>query len=150
MGNHRHAFDPVVMMSHTKRTVHFMAKESLFKGLHGLILKEIGLIKIYRTKKNPQAVFDAEKILNEGGAVGIFPEGTRNKTQEDLLRFRQGAIRIAQKTNSTIIPFAINGQYKIFRKKLKLSFGDPIDVSKMEKEDANDFVRNEVLKLFRG
>lgn len=127
-----------------------MAKESIFKGLHGLILKEIGLIKIYRTKKNPKAVFDAEKILNEGGTVGVFPEGTRNKTKEDLLKFKQGAVKIAQKTNSVIIPFAINGQYKIFRKKLKLSFGDPIDVSKMEKEDANDFVRNEVLKLFKG
>ena len=49
-GNHRHAFDPVVVMTHTKRTVHYMAKESLFKGLHGMILKSIGLIKIYRSR----------------------------------------------------------------------------------------------------
>ena len=31
-GNHRHAFDPVVVMTHTKRIVHYMAKESIFKG----------------------------------------------------------------------------------------------------------------------
>ena len=55
-GNHKHAFDPVVVMTHTKRFVHYMAKESLFKGIHGLIFKGMGLIKVYRTKKNPVAV----------------------------------------------------------------------------------------------
>ena len=38
-GNHRHAFDPVVVMTHTKRIVHYMAKETLFKGLHGILFK---------------------------------------------------------------------------------------------------------------
>ena len=41
-GNHRHAFDPVVVMSQTKRTVHNMAKETLFKGIHGFLFKQKG------------------------------------------------------------------------------------------------------------
>ena len=72
-GNHRHAFDPVVVMTHTKRIVHYMAKESLFKGLHGMLFKQIGLIKVYRTKSNPEAILEAEEILKNGGTIGLFP-----------------------------------------------------------------------------
>ena len=63
VGNHRHAFDPVVVMSHTKRTVHYMAKESLFKGFHGFLFKQIGLIKVYRTKKNSEAISEAVELM---------------------------------------------------------------------------------------
>lgn len=148
-GNHRHAFDPVVVMTNTKRMVHYMAKESLFKGLHGFILRQIGIIKVYRTKSNPQAVVEAEEILKNGGTVGIFPEGTRNKTNDDLLKFRHGAVVIAKNSNSKIVPFAIRGKYKLFRKGLEIEFGKPVNVSNMELEEANEYIRNEVLKLFR-
>lgn len=148
-GNHRHAFDPVVVMSQTKRVVHYMAKESLFKGIHGLIFKSIGLIKVYRTKNNPVALVEAENVLKQNGTIGIFPEGTRNKTEEDLLRFKHGAVVIAKNTNSKIVPFYINGKYKVFRKGLEIHFGKPIDVSNMTVDEANDYLRNEVLKLIR-
>lgn len=148
-GNHRHAFDPVVVMSHTKRIVHYMAKETLFKGIHGFLFKQIGLIKVYRTKSNPEAILEAEEILKKGGTIGIFPEGTRNKTKEELLRFKHGAVRIAQKANCKIVPFAIKGEYKLFRKRLVIEFGKPVDVAQMEREKANEYIRNEVLNLLR-
>ena len=105
-GNHKHAVDPTMVMSSTSRIVHFMAKEELFKGLHGIIFEKMGLIKVRRGKSNPQAVIDAENILNNGGTVGIFPEGTRNKGKEELLKFRHGTVAIAKKVGSLIIPFA--------------------------------------------
>lgn len=148
-GNHRHAFDPVVVLTHTKRVVHYMAKESLFKGFHGFLFKQIGLIKVYRTRNNPTAVVEAVEILKQGGAVGIFPEGTRNKTEEELLRFKHGAVAIAKEANAPIIPFAIKGEYKLFRKRLIIEFGNPVDIRDMELEDANDYIRNEVLNLLR-
>ena len=148
-GNHKHAFDPVVVMTNTDRIVHYMGKESIFKGLHGKLLEAIGIIKVYRTKSNPVAVIEAKKVLEQGGTIGIFPEGTRNRTKEELLKFRHGAVAIAQKANSPIIPFAIKGEYKLFRKGLIIEFGKPVDVSQMEIEEANDYIRNEVLKLLR-
>ena len=148
-GNHKHAFDPIVVMTYTKRIVHYMAKESIFKGLHGKLFEGIGLIKVYRTKSNPAAVLEAQQILQQGGTIGIFPEGTRNKTQEELLKFRHGAVAIAQKANAPIIPFAIKGKYRLFRKGLTIEYGKPVDVSQMEIEEANDYIRNEVLKLLR-
>lgn len=148
-GNHRHALDPIVVMSNTNRIVHYMAKEELFKGLHGIIFKKIGLIKIYRNRSNPLAVIEAENILKEGGTIGVFPEGTRNRTENELLKFRHGTVVIAKKTNTKILPFAIKGKYRIFRKGVIIEFGKPIDVSKMEVEEANEYLRNEVLKLLR-
>ena len=146
-GNHKHAVDPTMVMAHTNRIVHYMAKEQLFKGLHGAIFEQMGLIKVYRGKSNPQAVIEAENILNNGGTIGIFPEGTRNKSNEELLKFRHGTVRIAQKTNTPILPFAIRNKYKIFRKSVVIEFGKPIDVTNMEIEEANEYLRNEVLKL---
>ena len=148
-GNHRYAIDPTVVMMSTDRIVHYMAKEELFKGLHGKIFNKIGLIKVYRGKPNYKAIEEAEKILNNGGTIGIFPEGTRNKTQNNLLEFRKGAVRIAKSTNIPILPFAIKGEYKLFRKSITLEFGNPIDVNKMEIEEGNEYLRNEVLKLYR-
>lgn len=148
-GNHRHALDPIVVMSNTNRVVHYMAKEELFKGLHGIIFEKIGLIKIHRNKSNPLAVIEAENILKEGGTIGVFPEGTRNRTANELLKFKHGTVVIAKKTNTKILPFAIKGKYRIFRKGVIIEFGKPIDVSKMEVEEANEYLRNEVLKLLR-
>ena len=148
-GNHKHAFDPIMVMSNTNRIVHYMAKESLFKGIHGKIFESIGTIKVHRNKSNPVAILKAERVLKQGGAVGIFPEGTRNRTKQELLKFRYGAVKIAQKTNTPIIPFAIKGDYKPFRKGLSIEFGKPIDVSKMEIEEANNYIKNEVLNILR-
>lgn len=149
VGNHKHAFDPIMVMSNTNRTIHYMAKESLFKGIHGKILESIGTIKIHRNKSNPIAIKEAEEILKQGGAVGIFPEGTRNRTNQELLKFRHGAVEIAKKTNTPIIPFAIKGDYKLFKKGLLIEFGKPINISHMEVEEANNYIRNEVLNILR-
>ena len=149
VGNHKHAFDPIMVMSNTNRTIHYMAKESLFKGIHGKILESIGTIKIHRNKSNPIAIKEAEEILKQGGAVGIFPEGTRNRTNQELLKFRHGAVEIAKTTNTPIIPFAIRGNYKPFRKGLSIEFGKPVSVNQMEIEEANNYIKNEVLNILR-
>ena len=127
-----------------------MAKEELFRGLHGIIFKKIGLIKVHRGKSNPAAIMEAENILKNGGTIGIFPEGTRNRSENKLLKFRYGAVRLANKTNTQIIPFAIRGKYKLFRKGVELEFGEPIDISNMNTEDANSYLEQEVLKLYNN
>ena len=91
----------------------------------------------------------AAEILKNGGTIGIFPEGTRNRSKEELQRFKHGTVVMAQKTNTLIMPFAIRGKYKIFNKNLTLEFGKPIDVTNMQTEEANDYLKNEVLNLLR-
>ena len=149
VGNHINALDPVMVMSSTDRIVHYMAKQEVFNGFHGWIFKKIGLIPVNRSRANPLAVIEAEKILNSGGAIGIFPEGTRNRSKNDLLPFKKGAVIIAQRTNSKIVPFAIRGKYKLFRKNVVLEFGKPIKILSEDKTEANDELKKEVLELLR-
>lgn len=148
-GNHIMAVDPTLVMSSTNRIVHYMAKEELFKGFHGWLFKKIGLIKIDREKSNVASILKAEEILKEGGTIGVFPEGTRNKTNNELLKFKLGAVKMAKETGAKIQPFAIRGQYKLFRKGIELEFGKPIDITNMEINEANDYLKNEILKLLR-
>lgn len=149
VGNHRCAFDPIMVMACTNRVVHYMAKKELFKGLHGWIFKKIGLIPINRAKSNPSAVIEAEKILESGGTIGIFPEGTRNRTNQELLPFKKGAVAIAIKTNSKVVPFAIKGKYRVLKKGLVIEFGKPVEILNQEKDEANKELEKEVLKLIR-
>ena len=147
-GNHKHALDPIVVVSGTKRFVHFMAKEEVSGGLHGKIFDLVGIIRVYRDKsKNIASVLEAEDMLKSGGTLGIFPEGTRNRTDKPLLKFRIGTVSMATKTETQIVPFAIRGNYRIFRKGLEIEFGKPVDVGKMEIQEANDYLKDEVLKL---
>lgn len=148
-GNHIMAVDPTLVMSSTNRIVHYMAKEELFKGFHGWLFKKIGIIKIDREKSNVAAILKAEEILKEGGTIGIFPEGTRNKTSNELLKFKLGTVKMAKETGAKIQPFAIRGQYKLFKKSVELEFGKPIDITNMETNEANDYLKNEILKLLR-
>lgn len=88
----------------------------------------------------------AIKILKKGGAVGIFPEGTRNKTDALLLPFKPGAVAIAQRGGAVIVPFAITGEYE--RKGgLKIVFGKAFSPADMSPEAATEKLYNEVRDL---
>ena len=127
-GNHTNNFDCVLLMSSTKRCIHFLAKVELFKGFKKVIFSNLGLIPVDRSKKNPDALKTAKMYLENDMVIGIFPEGTFSKTDE-LLPFKIGAVKMAYDTNTEIIPFAITGKYKLFSKDLKIIFGRPLSIS---------------------
>ena len=149
-GNHKNMLDVVLLITNIPDEIHFMAKKELFDLI---ILKDIfskmGAFPVDRDKADIKAIKQSLRILKNNEVLGIFPEGTRNKTEEELLKFKHGAVVIAKNTNTPIVPFYINGKYKVFRKGLELHFGNPIDVSNMTIEEANNYLREEVLKLSR-
>ena len=87
------------------------------------------------------------KLLNEGFVLGIFPEGTRNRTSELLLPFKYGAVSLAFKTGAYIVPAGITGKYK-FRGKIKVKYGKPFKVSN-DLESANVKLKEEITKLIK-
>lgn len=147
--NHKMAFDPLLVLVSTKREVSYLAKSELFRGFHGWFFRKIGMIPVFRGKQNAAAVLEAAEVLKAGGAIGVFPEGKRNRTQEDLLPFRRGAVRLAKETSSLIIPCAIKGKYRLFRKGIQIEFGKPIQVNSYEIDQANEILREEIRKLLR-
>ena len=131
-----------------------MAKDEYFKGKTAWFYKLAGCIPVDRSIKDENAKSKAMEILERGSALGIFPEGTRNKTigtkdEVDLLPFKYGAVSLAKKTGALIIPFGISGEYTGKKGNLTTRIGKPIDVSDMDLEEANDVLRKNILKLMK-
>lgn len=148
-GNHVHLFDQCLTILSTKRYLCYMAKKEYFDNKKvAWFFKGNGCIPVDRSKKDPNAKEAALDVLRNNGAIGIFPEGTRNRTNEILQPFKYGAVSMAEKTNATIVPFAITGEYK-FRKNLTVTFAKPFKVENMTLEEANKKLYKEVLKLLK-
>ena len=144
-GNHVHLLDPGPIMSITNRTIHFLAKASLFKFPKSLIFNHMGLILVNRNNKDIDAYSEAVKYLKHGEIIGIYPEGTRERGR-GLLPFKKGAVRMSFEAEVPIIPFAIVGKYKPFKKGLIIRFGKPYVVRK-DIDIANEELREIIKKL---
>ena len=150
VGNHKHIYDQCLTIMATKRVIHYMAKKEYFDGKMAWFFKLVGCIPVDRSIKDHNATDKALKVLNSGGAIGLFPEGTRNKTKDVfLLPFKFGTVSMAKKTNATIIPFGLTGDYKFRSKNLTIRYGTPFKVGGMDLEDANKKLYEEVEKLMR-
>ena len=149
-GNHKHLYDQCLTIVATKRFIKYMAKKEYFDNKKTKwFFKGVGCIPVDREHKDDNATTLAINHLNSNGAIGIFPEGTRNKTDKFLLDFKFGAVSMAKKTNATIIPFGITGDYKFRSKNLTIRYGKPFKVDNMDLEEANEKLYKEVEKLMK-
>lgn len=148
-GTHKHIMDQCNVIVSTKRVVHYMAKKEYFDGKMAWFFKTVGCISVNRQIHDEDAKSSALEVLNDGGAIGIFPEGTRNKTDKFLLPFKFGTVSMAKKTGATIVPFGITGDYKFRSKNLKVRFGKPFKVDDMELEEANKKLEEAVAELMK-
>lgn len=147
-GNHKHALDPIFVDVCTKRMVFTLAKKELHDGFFGFFFRAVGTIPVdLHSATNKKASSTAVDKLNEGNLINLSPEAKRNYTNELLLPFKYGAVSMAKKTNSVIIPYSITGDYKLFSKNLKIAFGKPLIVTNLEFEKANEALYNSIKEL---
>ena len=150
VGNHKHLYDQCLTIVATKRFITYMAKKEYFDSFKTRwFFKHTGCISVDRSKHDDEAKSSAIEVLKSGGAVGLFPEGTRNKTEEFLLPFKFGTVSMASKTDSYIVPFGITGDYKFRSKNLTIRYGKPFKVGNMNLVDANNKLYREVEKLMK-
>ncbi len=136
-GNHTYALDPVALVSINKRCVRFLAKDSLYKGWKKILFKGMAIIPVNRKIHDKEALINANKVLKSGGVIGVFPEGTINRTNDVIMPFKIGAVKMASDTDSPIVPFTITGKYKPFINDVVIEFKKPYKVidSNLEKEN---------------
>lgn len=115
-GNHTNFLDCVLIISCTNRTVHFLAKDSLMKGFKKIFFGNMGIIPVNRSIHDKGALSAAIQALNKEEVIGIFPEGTINRTNDIIMPFKMGAVKMSYETSAKIIPFTITGKYKMFSK----------------------------------
>ena len=147
-GNHTSKLDPLLLMSSTNRCIHYLAKIELFKGPKKIFFRHLGIIPVDRSKKNPEAINKANEYLNNNKVIGIFPESTINKTNNIIMPFKYGTVKMAKETNSFIVPFAITKKYKLLKKSITITFGKPYKVTK-ELKIENTKLENKVIELIR-
>ncbi|NEU31116.1 1-acyl-sn-glycerol-3-phosphate acyltransferase [bacterium LRH843] len=134
--NHLSNFDPPLLGAYIKRPVHYMAKQELFeKPILKTILPKVHAFPVRRGMSDKRMLRTTMDLLREGKMIGLFPEGTRSK-DGTLGKGLAGAGFFALRTEATVIPCAIIGPYKRF-KKLKLVYGEPIDFSELRENKAS-------------
>lgn len=129
-GNHTNNLDCLLLISSTKRTIHFLAKDELIKGPKKVLFKNMGIIPVNRKIHDKNALSKAIETLEKNKLIGIFPEGTINKTKDTIMPFKIGAIKMSNETDCPIVPFIITGKYNVFNNNLKIEFLKPIKFAK--------------------
>ncbi len=140
-GNHTNYFDCLLVGCATKRCVHYLAKDELMKGPLKYLFKGLGIIPVNRRQKDKAALETAEMMLRDEKLIGIFPEGTINRTDDIIMPFKFGAVKMARDTDTPIVPFVISGKYKPFERNVKIRFFEPITVGE-DLEEANNKLMN--------
>lgn len=148
--NHYSDIDPVVTgygVWRLGRLPRFMAKASLFKiPVVGWLLHRSGQIPVERTRSRTKAdsMKAANRIIELGGAVIVYPEGTLTREPGMWpMRGKTGAARLALQTGIPVIPMATWGAQAVaprfekkfrprFRAPIKMIVGEPIDLSEFE------------------
>lgn len=148
IGNHRSFFDVPITYPRCPIRTGYIAKKEMekvpllstwMKRLHCLFLDRNDL------KQGLKTILTAIEKVKSGISICIFPEGTRNKNEDelDMLPFHEGSFKIAAKTNCPIIPMAISGSADIWENHFPrvkkthviLEYGKPIYIDQLEKED---------------
>ncbi|MBE6037968.1 MAG: 1-acyl-sn-glycerol-3-phosphate acyltransferase [Anaerofustis stercorihominis] len=156
-GNHSSNNDTLMIAMATKRDIHFMAKEELFKNpIIAWVFRKAHAIPVHRDGNDMLAIRNAIRVLGNGEVLGIFPQGTRDKGgihKPDA--FKTGVATISVKTCSPVVPVYISEEYKLFRRN-RIYVGEPINTwefapKKPSQEDydriANGIIRGAIIEL---
>ena len=130
--NHKNNMDPIVLISSTKRVVHFLGKIELFKDWRRHVYRNMGIIPVDRSIHDKNALSTAIECLKRDMVIGIFPEGTFNQSGNPILPFKIGCVKMAAETDCQIVPCIITGDYKFRSKNLQVEFLKPIKVHNSE------------------
>lgn len=148
-GNHTKWLDPVMLVGVVKRQVHFLAKEELFHGKTKFIAKGMGCVPVNRKIHDKNALESAYKFLEKELCIGIFPEGTINRTDDVIMPFKMGAVKACYMTNTKLVPFIVTGKYKLFKKSVRVEFLKPITIGndlELENVKFMDIVKNKLIE----
>lgn len=127
--NHYTVFDPIYPARTTWEGIHFVAKRPIFEmPIIGPLAKKVKAISANRDGSDVRTLMNCLKCLKNGEKICIFPEGTRNKTQEVMLPFYQGAAIMAIKAKAPIVPMLIYGKPRVFRR-THIIVGKPFELS---------------------
>jgi 1-acyl-sn-glycerol-3-phosphate acyltransferase len=113
VSNHLNLADPPLLAASLPRRIRFMAKQELFDTrLAGFFIGLYGALPVRRDAGDLRALRTAGRLLDEGGVLGMFPEGHRSNGA-GLLPAHPGTALLALRSGATILPVGITGSEQI-------------------------------------
>jgi glycerol-3-phosphate dehydrogenase (NAD(P)+) len=138
--NHRSFLDPFVIGCTLpwRRPMQYVAKVELFeRRWRGWLLSRVGAFPIRRGQSDETAMETARVVLDRGGTICIFPEGTRIRSGS-LGTPKRGVGRLALETGAAVAPVAVQGSelvrrgWRVRPRKVKLRVGGPLTFPRTE------------------
>ena len=165
VGNHRSYFDILVGYTTVPGFVGFVAKKEMEKiPLLSTWMRFVYCLFLDREnpKEGLKTILQAIDYVKQGISICIFPEGTRNKAEDEteLLPFHEGSFKIASKSGCPIIPIAMNNTAEIFEAhfpKIKpchviVEYCKPVYVKDLDKNDQRhlgEYTQNIILETIK-
>lgn len=158
VSNHLSYLDVVYIVMATDRAVHFLAKKDLFKkGIMKKFVTKCECVSVSRDGTDVKAVMQSLKYLKNGESLAIFPEGTRNKTDEIMLPFKSGAAALSIKAKVPIVPIVHLKNIRMFRREHVLC-GEPIEFSEFydkrlteaDTEECDNILRLKMIEMYNN
>lgn len=122
IGNHQSFFDIPIILANVNRPLGFLAKQELGEvPIFGRWTAGIGSIFIPRgeSRKSLEAILNAVKMLKKAAHIlVVFPEGTRSY-EGKVGDFKAGSLKIATKSGAPVVPFAMDGSWRIMPRDVK-------------------------------
>src|SRR6266566_7408434 len=151
--NHLSWTDVPLIPAYLKARVVDMAKEETFQGKMGWLVRFMGAFPVKRGEADRQSLRAAEEQLKAGRILIIFPEGTRSKVHR-LGQAHAGLGMIALRSGIPVVPVAINGSEKAFKKfrpRITIIFGEPMILTpkgkKITREDIDESTEHVMLRI---
>jgi 1-acyl-sn-glycerol-3-phosphate acyltransferase len=151
VANHLSWLDIPLIPAYLPGKVIYMAKEELFTGRIGWLVRFLGAFPVKRGEGDRQALRAADELLKRGKVLVIFPEGTRSKTRT-MAKAHSGMGMIALRAGVPVVPVAIWGSEYVLKKfgaPVTISYGEPVTLrpkgNKITREDI-DNATNEVMQ----
>lgn len=163
VGNHRSYFDILVGYTTVPELLGFVAKKEMRRypfladwmtNVNCLFLDRKNL------KEGLRTILEGVEKVKRGVSIWIFPEGTRNRGEDilELLPFKEGSLKIAEKAGCPVVPVAITGTAEIFEKhipiirpaRVTIEFGQPFIIKELPPEErkfVGAYTRKQIIRM---
>ena len=150
VGNHFAILDVVHLARQTKEQLHFIAKKEIYESKFlAWLCNKLGAFPVDRDGADATAVLKGLKILKAGKKLAIFPEGTRNKVNDEVQEIKGGTGVFALKTKSKIVPCIQLKKARLFRTNYMI-IGQPFELSEFYGQKLSDDVVEKMGAVIRN